>query len=183
VRQAIEDLVDWQLWMALALRRPGIAFEYRAEVISIYRRQDGATVVKIVACDRSNFQDVRNLVAFEHQQTVPVQVTATLVSRAMGPLMIRIERGAEVGPGIWEYRAPTYPSVFGKSRQPLLDACRQLESILGDTSVAVGVFRDGSDVPDLSCALRTGARTMVSESDRDGVRFVKFREFALKEAA
>jgi hypothetical protein len=34
--------------------------------------------------------------------------------------MIRIERGREVGPGIYEYRVWGHP-VFGKSRQPLLD--------------------------------------------------------------
>jgi hypothetical protein len=91
--------------------------------------------------------------------------------------MIRIERGAEVGPGIWEYHAPAYPSVCGKSRQPLLDACRQLKSILGEPPVRVGVFRDGSEVADISCTLKAGAATMASETDRDGVRFVKFKNF------
>lgn len=91
--------------------------------------------------------------------------------------MIRIERGTEVGPGIWEYHAPAYPSVFGKSRQPLLDACRQLKSILGEMYVRVGVFRDGSEVADISCTLKIGAATAVSETDRDGIRFVKFKKF------
>ena len=101
--------------------------------------------------------------------------------------MIKIVRGAEIdGPkgdrrrhGIWAYHAPAYPQVCGYSRQPLLDACRQLKSILGEMSVRVGIFRDGSEVADISCTLRAGAATTVSETDRDGTRFVKFRKFDL----
>jgi hypothetical protein len=57
--------------------------------------------------------------------------------------LIRIIRGAEVdgpngaaGPrrhGVWEYHAPLYALVCGYSRQPLLDACRQLKSLYGLT--------------------------------------------------
>jgi hypothetical protein len=100
--------------------------------------------------------------------------------------VIKIVRGAEVdGPkgddgrrrhGIRAYHAPAYPQVCGYSRQPLLDACRQLKSILGDTSVRVGLFREGSEVADISCTLKAGAATTVSETDRGGVQFVKYRE-------
>ncbi len=46
--------------------------------------------------------------------------------------MIRIERGREIGPGIYEYHVWGRP-ISGKSRQPLLDACRQLKAIGGFT--------------------------------------------------
>jgi hypothetical protein len=54
--------------------------------------------------------------------------------------MIRIERGDEVDGsssnagrrhGVWYYFTPEHPSVQGYSRQPLLDACRQIEAIIG----------------------------------------------------
>ena len=44
--------------------------------------------------------------------------------------VIRVELGAEVKPGVWEYACTVHP-VCGKSHQPLLDACRQLKLILG----------------------------------------------------
>lgn len=64
--------------------------------------------------------------------------------------MIRIELGAEIdGPkptdgkrhGIFEYQAAGYPLVRGYSRQPLLDACRQLKSLYGLTETLVGSTR------------------------------------------
>jgi hypothetical protein len=101
--------------------------------------------------------------------------------------MIRIERGAEVGPGIWEYHAADtarWPLVSGKSRQPLLDACRQLKLIHGLTAQLVGVFRNGSEIADISCAVKVGAATTVSEPDSGGgPRFVKFREYPMQEVA
>jgi hypothetical protein len=64
--------------------------------------------------------------------------------------MIKIIRGAEVdgpkgqdGPrrhGMWAYHAPAYPEVCGYSRQPLLDACRQLKSLYGLSAERAGVF-------------------------------------------
>jgi hypothetical protein len=92
--------------------------------------------------------------------------------------MIKVVRGAEVSPGIWEYRAPQYPSVFGKSRQPLLDACRQLKSLYGLTGECVGVFRDGSEVADISCPIEAGAATTVKEADKGVVRFGKYVDLA-----
>ena len=40
--------------------------------------------------------------------------------------VIRVELGAEVKPGVWEYACTVHP-VCGKSHQPLSDACRQLK--------------------------------------------------------
>jgi hypothetical protein len=90
--------------------------------------------------------------------------------------MIRIERGAEVAPGVWQYSVCGYPQVCGKSRQPLLDACRQLKSIGGLTDHLAGVFRSGSDVADIFCVVRDGAELTVSEPSGAGrARFVKYR--------
>jgi len=98
--------------------------------------------------------------------------------------MIKIVRGAEVdGPkgeaggrrhGIWAYHAPGYPLVCGYSRQPLLDACRQLKSLYGLNAERVGLFREGRDTPDISCPVEAGALLTVSERARVGVRFEKY---------
>ena len=89
--------------------------------------------------------------------------------------MIRIERGGEIGPGIYEYRVWGHP-IFGKSRQPLLDACRQLKAMGGPTNTTAGVFREGSMVADISCSVEVGAATTVSEPDKGRVRFVRYQE-------
>jgi hypothetical protein len=100
-----------------------------------------------------------------------------------GP-MIKIVRGAEVdGPkgeaggrrhGVWAYHAPGYPLVCGYSRQPLLDACRQLKSLYGLTAERVGLFREGMDAPDNSCPMEVGAAATVSERDKGSVKFEKY---------
>lgn len=89
--------------------------------------------------------------------------------------MIRIERGAEVKPGIWQYTVPEF-HLSGRSRQPLLDACRQIKRILGPTSRHAGVFRSGSDVADISAPVEIAAAMTVREDDK-GLRFARYREF------
>jgi hypothetical protein len=43
--------------------------------------------------------------------------------------MIRVELGEEVEwRGVWLYGVPQF-AVWGRSRQPLLDACRQIKSL------------------------------------------------------
>lgn len=99
--------------------------------------------------------------------------------------MIRIDKGAEVSPGVWEFRSAVYP-VCGKSRQPLLDACRQLKLILGDTSQRAGLFRTGHDEPDISCSVEVGAGLTVAEDAKNSPRFRKYQPFdmrVLREAA
>jgi len=81
------------------------------------------------------------------------------------PHYIRIERGAEVAPGIWEYSVPSL-TLCGKSRQPLLDACRQIKRILGSTGARARLFRGASTVPDMSCAVESGALLTVKEPDK-----------------
>jgi hypothetical protein len=103
------------------------------------------------------------------------------------PVDVRIQRGAEVdgpkgdaGPrrhGLWEYHAVAYPLVFGYSRQPLSDACRQLKSLYGLTGQTAGVFRDGSDVADISCVIETGALVTAKDQNIGGIRFGKYVPF------
>jgi hypothetical protein len=90
--------------------------------------------------------------------------------------MIRIERGIEVSPGIWEYTVPSL-GLSGRSRQPLLDACRQIERAGGDPAHEAGVFREQSTDADISCPVGIGADYTVSETSTFKPRFIKFREF------
>jgi hypothetical protein len=95
--------------------------------------------------------------------------------------MIRINRGNEVAPGIFEYGIPSL-SLSGKSRQPLLDACRQIKRALGPTKSAgerAGVYRPGRSVPDISSEVLAGANLTVSEPSSGRIRFAKFQEFDL----
>jgi hypothetical protein len=97
--------------------------------------------------------------------------------------MIRIIKIAEIdgrghrGRGVFAYHAPEYPLVRGFSRQPLLDACRQLKSIYGVTAKRVGLFREDRDTPDISCSIEVGASTTVSDCAR-GLRFTKYVDLA-----
>ena len=91
--------------------------------------------------------------------------------------MIEIIRGAETSPGIWEYSVPSL-ALRGKSRQPLLDACRQLKSLYGLTAARVGLFREGSELADLSCPIEVGAATTVTERDKGTVKFEKYIDLA-----
>lgn len=97
--------------------------------------------------------------------------------------MIRIERGDDAGRGMYPYRCEQYPLVYGKSRQPLLDACRQIKSLYDVPTQAVGLFREGrEDIPDLTCSLEIGAATTVSEPDKGVLKFVKYVPFHREEA-
>jgi hypothetical protein len=96
-----------------------------------------------------------------------------------GADLIRVERGKEVKPGVWEYSIPSL-CLSGKSRQPLLDACRQIKRALGPTKAAgvrAGVYRPGHTEPDISCLVLDGAELTVSEPSRGNIKFVRFQEF------
>jgi hypothetical protein len=90
--------------------------------------------------------------------------------------MIEIFRGAETNPGIWEYSVPSL-ALCGKSRQPLLDACRQIKRALGPTAQRAGLFREGRDIPDISCPVEAGAALTVEETTHGSPRFRKFKPF------
>jgi hypothetical protein len=90
--------------------------------------------------------------------------------------MIRIDRGKEVSPGIWEYTVVSL-GISSRSRQPLLDACRQIKAMGGSTKEIAGVFNEGSDLPDISCPVNAGAQVTVSEPSKGRVGFAPFQEF------
>ncbi len=64
-------------------------------------------------------------------------------------------------------------AVEGRSRQPLLDACRLLERMGVDPTRLVGLFRKGSDVWDLRTTVGVGAKLTVHEEP--STRFMAFQ--------
>ncbi len=88
--------------------------------------------------------------------------------------MIRVELGEEIERrGKWRWACPEY-DVEGISRQPLLDACREIKRMGGDPVSAAGLFRKGSRIADLTCSVGWGADHTVRE---DLTRFTKWRAF------
>jgi len=97
--------------------------------------------------------------------------------------MIKVMRGKEVKPGVFEYEG-TLPGgrVFrGASRQPLLDACRQIKSIWGFSRytgrLRVGMFREVQTEPFTSCDLDWGSEHTIIERSNMGLRVEKYREY------
>lgn len=89
--------------------------------------------------------------------------------------MIRVEIEEDTKPGTYVVCVPSHRLSF-KFRIPLLDACRELKRMGGDTSSVCGLFRKGRDEPDLTCTVEWGAGRVVSES-AGAPRFTKFRPF------
>lgn len=90
---------------------------------------------------------------------------------------IRVERGREVRPETYEYRVPSL-GIEGRSHQPLLDACRQIQALQGGTSQDwAGIWREGKLEPDMTCSVTWGAAHTVSDPASRWVRFVKWRPF------
>jgi hypothetical protein len=98
--------------------------------------------------------------------------------------MIRVERGAEISPGVFAYAVPSL-GLSGQSRQPLLDACRQINSLLGPTGQLAGLFREGCWEWDIRCRVDVGAELTVKEESAGGIRLAKHKPFAttFREAA
>jgi hypothetical protein len=93
--------------------------------------------------------------------------------------VIRVERGKEAAPGIWEYTVPEL-GLSGQSRQPLLDACRQIKRALGSTKSVgayAGVYRSGHAEPSISSSVLAGADLTVSEPSSGNIKFAKFQKF------
>jgi hypothetical protein len=85
--------------------------------------------------------------------------------------MIRVDRGQEIKPGIWEYTVPGM-AIAGHSSQPLLDACRAIQAILGDPCREhAGIWREGKDQPDMTCPVYVGAKYRAAEDTKSGPRF------------
>ena len=95
--------------------------------------------------------------------------------------MIRIERGKEIKPGVFEYRVEDYArgiKIEGRSRQPLLDGCRQIKSILKDTrGVRAAVFNGKNTQADVSCMVDWGAEHTIIERAEVGLVVEKYRAF------
>ena len=75
------------------------------------------------------------------------------------------------------YTVPPY-GVEGKSRQPLLSACRQLKSMGIDTRQQAGLFREGSDTWDVRVtSIEAGAGLTIREGkDRSGLEIRKYEK-------
>ncbi|KRR21341.1 hypothetical protein CQ14_06745 [Bradyrhizobium lablabi] len=86
-------------------------------------------------------------------------------------LVEEIDRAGDHRRGIWHWRCE---ALSGFSRQPLLDACRELQRIGANPAERAGLFREGKNVPDLWCRIDVGARTTVDEA---GPWFAKFKPF------
>ena len=95
--------------------------------------------------------------------------------------MIRVELGGEIkNRGVWRWTCPRY-GLAGRSRQPLLDACREIKRMGGDPADIVGLFREARSMPDMTCTIGVGAGLTVDESRTP--RFAKWKprpEFATK---
>jgi hypothetical protein len=98
--------------------------------------------------------------------------------------MIRVERGAEISPGVFAYTVPSL-GLSGRSRQPLLDACRQIKLLLGPTGQLAALFREGYSGWDISCRVDVGAELTVKEESAGGIRFARHKPFTatFREAA
>jgi hypothetical protein len=90
--------------------------------------------------------------------------------------LIRGERGAEVSPGVFAWRVPVL-GLSGRSRQPLLDACREIKSLLGVTGRHAALFRPGRAHWDIRCSVEWGAARTVKEPSSGAIRFAVYRAF------
>jgi hypothetical protein len=93
--------------------------------------------------------------------------------------IIRIDLGREAAPGVFTYSVVSL-GLSGKSRQPLLDACRQIKRALGPTKAEqehAGLYRPGRTHPDIFCAVLVGAGVTVAEPNLAKIHFAKFQEF------
>lgn len=73
--------------------------------------------------------------------------------------------------GVFPYLVRGF-AVEGRSRQPLLDACRTLKRMGADPTRPVGLFREGSMVWDLRTTVGRGAGLTVY--DEPSTRFMPF---------
>jgi hypothetical protein len=93
--------------------------------------------------------------------------------------MIRVDLGKEVlqrnKASKWHWRIAG-TSLEGVSREPLFDACRMIKRTgCQDSSTAIGLFRLGREIADLSCSVDVGSRLTVVENEKYGPRFAKWR--------
>ena len=117
--------------------------------------------------------------------------------------MIRVEI-RQVGPGRYRWRCAVArrppaitcsPAILeGLSREPLLDACREILPILGDQTTLCGLFWPGGSISEwvgtltggsaqgseeaaLTCSLGWGAAHTVVENRERSPHFARYQEF------
>lgn len=93
--------------------------------------------------------------------------------------MIKVERDERSVNGRgrkWHWRVQEY-GLKGTSREPLLDACRELLKIGVPRGAEVGTYRPGRTEWDLRTTVGYGASRTVSENETQGPRFVKYAPF------
>jgi hypothetical protein len=89
--------------------------------------------------------------------------------------VIRVEVEESYPPGWHKYLFRHGGAEYrGKSRIPLLTACRHLERIGANRVERVGMFRGKSTEPDLTCVVGYGAKLVVKEGRRDAPKFAKW---------
>jgi hypothetical protein len=90
--------------------------------------------------------------------------------------MIKVIRREVARNGRWEWRAEVDGGrvVRGRSRQPLLDACRALERMGVHPDHPVGLYREGRLDWDLRTTVGHGADRTVKEGPR--MRFARYEE-------
>lgn len=92
--------------------------------------------------------------------------------------MIRIQITGEPSPGVWSWECrSTVGSLAGKSRAPLLDACRELKRMGADPFGQVGLFHGDAADWTVRCTVKTGSDTSVSDKATNA-QFTKFRDMS-----
>jgi hypothetical protein len=87
--------------------------------------------------------------------------------------MYRVEIGLPNANGFYEWKTSAgIASLRGRSREPLLDACRAVREAGADLSAEIRLFRKGCAEWDLKCQIGWGAAHTVDERRRC---FVKWR--------
>ena len=70
--------------------------------------------------------------------------------------MIRVNIVEEAkNPGVFRYRVPGM-AIEGRSRKPLIDACRQIQALVGPTKQRAGLFREGEFASEHQLPSRVG---------------------------
>jgi hypothetical protein len=89
--------------------------------------------------------------------------------------MYRVRLGTEIRPGKFQFSGEVDTAPYsGVSSQPLLDACRAIKRMGGDTRAYAALFRAGRSDWVLRVKVGVGAGLTVVEKSRC---FAKFQEF------
>jgi hypothetical protein len=96
--------------------------------------------------------------------------------------MIEVRIQGQPRPGVFAWRAAWDGRIVeGRSREPLLDACRELKRMGVEPLTYAGLFWPGRPDWALRTRIGTGA-DLTTEDGPTGSRFRRFRPFALNTA-